>query len=316
MAVKNLFTAALIACTLGASAQNNVRIAVEAWQPQITPISSGTTDNAIMRLNVKVVGSNAPVPLNSLVATAIDVNPVDSVKLFYTKTGTFDKKDTTNVLLAKTTIVNGKATFSNIDFNLKVGSSYLWIACNTKADSANQFVNNPIDMKIEPNAISIGELTYPSDTLNPIGRCIIPILDEGFESGFESGINSESTGWTEEYDTLFFRDQPNYPSMKWKFKNGGAKPAGINTTSKPEKANSGSYNALLSLTTENENGKYLITPSIDFADGERYVLKFWYSQYKNRKDFTNDSAFANFELKVCYRTMEDTKWGGWNLIRE
>ncbi len=318
MAVKNLFAATLIACTLGASAQNNVRIAVDAWQPQIAPVSAGTPDNAIMRLNVKIVGSNAPLPLNSLVATAVDVNPVDSVKLFYTKTGTFDKNDTLNVLLGKTTIVNGKATFSDINFNLTVGSSYLWIACNTKADadSANQFANNPIDMKIEPNAISIGELTFPSDTLNPVGRCIIPLLDQGFESGFESGINSESTGWTEEYDTIFFRDQPNHPSMKWKFRNGGAKPAGTTTKSKPEKANSGNYNALLSLTTENENGKYLITPPIVFDNDERYVLQFSYSQYKNRKDFTNDSAFANFELKVCYRTIDGDTVGKWNVISE
>lgn len=313
MTIKKYFAAALAACTLGASAQNNVRIGIDAWQAEIAPVSTGTTDNGIMRLNFTVAGTSTPLPLNSLVVTAIDVNPVDSVKLFCTKTGDFDKTDTLNVLLGKTTFVDGKATFSNIEnFNFSVGSAYLWIACNIKTDSSNQYINNSIDMKIEPNAISIGDLTYPADTLNPVGRCIIPILDEGFES-FTSGINSETTGWTEEYDTVFFRDQPNYPSMKWKFRNGGANPAG-STKSKPEKAHSGKLNALISLTTDNENGKYLITPSLEFLDGEKYVLKFWYSQYKNRKDFTNDSAFANFELKVCYRNLEPTS--EWSVIRE
>ena len=97
MTIKNILTAALIVCSVGTFAQNELRIDknIKAWQPEITPVSCGTPNNAVLRLNFKVIGSSGQLPLQSLTATAMEdaansgtTNPVDSVKLFHTKTNT------------------------------------------------------------------------------------------------------------------------------------------------------------------------------------------------------------------------------------
>ncbi|MBO7432423.1 MAG: T9SS type A sorting domain-containing protein [Salinivirgaceae bacterium] len=146
---------------------NKYVTSIYASQPNTNMVPTSSTDNPVMMLRIPVLGNNGTLLLKSLTATAMQQASLsikeNGMKLFYTQNEEFR----TNRLLATTSIDNnGKATFSNINFDLPLGNAYLWITCNIKdEDGEHRLKNNKIEFKIEPNAINIGNSTYPINEL-------------------------------------------------------------------------------------------------------------------------------------------------------
>ncbi len=174
---------------------------IYALQPNTNMIPTSSTDNPILMLRVPVLGNNGTLLLNSIAATALKQAsqsiPASGMKLFYTQTEEFR----TDNLLSTTSISNGKATFSNINFDLPLGNAYLWIACNVKdEDGEHRLKNNVIDFKIEAESINIGGNMYPSDSLSPVGERTVN------ESIFFDNFENENDSWT--FEGEFERAQP------------------------------------------------------------------------------------------------------------
>jgi len=176
---------------------NKYVTSIYALQPNTNMIPTSSTDNPLMMLRIPVLGNNGKLFLNSITATALEQAsqsiPENGMKLFYTQSEEFR----TNNLLATASITNGKAKFSNINFDLPLGNAYLWIACDIKdEDGEHRLKNNIIDIKIEPNAINIGEATYPSDELSPSGERIVneSIFFDDFEDETMTNNNWTFTG--------------------------------------------------------------------------------------------------------------------------
>ncbi len=183
---------------------------ITATHPSKNVMPTNSTDNSIMRLRIKVSGNDGAVKLNSLTATAMNQAAAaveeNGVKLYYTETDFFTM-DTSlypnNTPLDTTSIVNGKAVFSNINRNLPTGSSYLWITCDIKKDTAHLFRNNIVDFRIDTFAIDINGTKYPepkidgngqrTTPLNPIGSRII--AESLFIDNFDEKAHTD-TIWT------------------------------------------------------------------------------------------------------------------------
>lgn len=146
---------------------NKYVTSIYASQPNNNMVPTSSTDNPVMMLRIPVLGNNGTLLLKSLTAKAMQQASLsvkeNGMKLFYTQSEEFR----TNRLLATTSIGNnGKATFSNINFDLPLGNAYLWITCNVKdEDGEHRLKNNKIEFIIESNAINIGNSTYPSNDL-------------------------------------------------------------------------------------------------------------------------------------------------------
>ena len=183
---------------------------IVATQPTTNTIATSSIDNDILRLRINVTGNSDSLPLKSLTATALKQTSkvTDKVKLYYTETNKFDI-DSTSLLSTTTFDDNGKATFSNINFDLPAGNNFLWIACDIKDDEDHRFRNCIVDMKIDTNSINIGGRLYPgpeSDTanMNPFGQRVIS--ESIFIDDFEDTTKTKQL-WT--WKGEFEHDYPN-----------------------------------------------------------------------------------------------------------
>lgn len=172
---------------------------VYASQPNQNIVPTGSTDNPILRLRMPVQGNDGELKLESISVISLQqtesVVPANGVKLYATTDESFN---TTN-LLCTASIVNGQANFSNINYDMPPGNSYIWVACDIKEDAEHRYRNYKVDMKIDKNKIKINGILYPIAELNPSGVRIVneSILFDDFENGstkwnltsyFEHGI--------------------------------------------------------------------------------------------------------------------------------
>ena len=127
------------------------------------------------------------------------------------------------------------------------------------------------------------------------------ILFEGFESANDKTLPAN---WSEEY---IGTGRPK--SLQWKFRDGGAIPTG-SLVGKPASAHNGNRNAFLYYLNPREYDLYLVSPVMNFKERgvAKPMLKFWYSQYKDRSSYDDDSEFNNFEITVYYRTHSSSEW--------
>ena len=119
-------------------------------------------------------------------------------------------------------------------------------------------------------------ITASSGGSTPVG---ITALDEGFENG-----GSMPAGWTKSNVT---------GSTNWTFVAGGH-------NSKPNGANTGSYNALLYRNSTSQNTTKLISPAMDLGGVTDATLTFYHAQAVWSPD--------QDELKVYYRTSSSGTW--------
>lgn len=169
-------------------------------QPNTNMLPTSSTDNAVLMLRLPVVGNSGTLNFNSMTLTALQqteasVKP-NSMKLYYTTNNSFRiDKDNNNDnkpdnLLATTTITNGKATFSNIHFDLPPGNTYVWVTCDIKdEDGDHRLRNNIVAVQVDANSIHIGDSTYPKSVFKTEGQVVN-------ESIFFDNFEIANANWT------------------------------------------------------------------------------------------------------------------------
>lgn len=181
---------------------------ITASHPTTDIIPTSSNDNTILRLRVQILGNSGVFNLNTLTTTVTQLKlkgnvqepanaiKANGIKLYYTESEIF----TTDNLLATTSVANGKATFSNIHFDMPAGYNYLWIACDIDDDNEHRFRNVKVDMRIEPESINIGGLKYPASVLDPAGDRTIneSIFVDDFENATRT--NNQWPFWEGEFE--------------------------------------------------------------------------------------------------------------------
>ncbi|MBN1788982.1 MAG: T9SS type A sorting domain-containing protein [Bacteroidales bacterium] len=153
-------------------------------------VSSGTTNNPVLRLKFKVMGNSGTCPINSLVVNSLNENDNDvatgGVKLFLT---TSDEFNTDNQVGTGASFVSGQAVFSGLNHDLPIGYSYLWVTYDIKSDAGHR---DSIDAKFMANSININGQTYFTGEQSPAGSRTI--FQTQSSDDFESGLNWQLYG--------------------------------------------------------------------------------------------------------------------------
>ncbi|MCQ2374343.1 MAG: T9SS type A sorting domain-containing protein [Salinivirgaceae bacterium] len=172
---------------------------VYASQPNVNVVPTGSKDNPVLRLRFPVMGNDNKLMLQKLTVNALmqtkDAVPANGVKIYHTTTEYFS----TNTLLGTASIVNGKAVFNNINYDLPYGNSYVWVACDVKQDNNHELKGYNIDFSVDANAIAINGINYPSSELNPTGQRTIneSILINDFEESIAGWTFTGEFEWSE-----------------------------------------------------------------------------------------------------------------------
>ncbi len=153
-------------------------------------VPSGATDVPVIQLGMKVFGNTDSVVLdqirfNSLNSDDSDIQP-GGVKLYSTSSLTFS---TDHPLGSPTDFVGGVATFSNLDYRLPSGLSYLWLTCDIALDAKHQ---NILDVMVPASGIVAGDSLYPSSNQSPAGERMI--YETRYAEQFEGVHNWTLTG--------------------------------------------------------------------------------------------------------------------------
>jgi hypothetical protein len=155
------------------------------------PIGSGSKNNPVLRVNLKVTGNSGTFPLNSLILNSLNTSDTDiesgGVKLFLTRDAEFNADTQVG---SGVSFISGHATFANLNYNLPTGYSYLWITYDIKQDAGHR---DQVDGKIPAAGININGQTYFPQEKSPVGfRSILRTLhSDDFESDFHWILNGE-----------------------------------------------------------------------------------------------------------------------------
>lgn len=161
-------------------------------------ISSGTSSNPILRINLKVSGNSGSFPLNSLVVNSLNTDDADieagGVKLYLTQDVDFN---TDHPIGSGVSFSGGVASFTGLNYTLPTGYSYIWVAYDVTAGAGHR---NVVDAKLAANSININGQQYMAAEQSPAGSR--EILRTLYSDDFESGL-----GWT--LSGEFEYDRPN-----------------------------------------------------------------------------------------------------------
>lgn len=151
---------------------------------QISDISvaSGTSNNPILRLKLKVMGNSGTLPLNSLLLKSLNTSDsdveLDGVKIYHTSDADFS---TENQIGTGISFISGQASFEGLNFDLPTGYSYLWITYDIKPTAGHR---NIIDGMFDPYAININGQTYFTESESPSGSRTV--LQSIYHTDFET----------------------------------------------------------------------------------------------------------------------------------
>ncbi len=150
---------------------------------------NGSTNNAILRINVFVVGNSNSLSLDSLAVTSLNSNDNDikssGVKLYVTSDSVF--LDT--LCKSKTSFSGSIAKFSPIGYSLQMGNNYFWVTYDL-TDTAG--VGDILDLKLLANSIKISGKYFPSSVQNPSGSR--KVIKSAFYDEFETDKGWNLTG--------------------------------------------------------------------------------------------------------------------------
>jgi hypothetical protein len=146
---------------------NKTFTSVTGVQASTAVVLQGAANQAVLRLDFIAAGpATGSLLLNSIAATysgsnATDI-PASGVKLYWTTTTTFA---TTN-LMGTVSLSGGVASFTGLNYNLPIGTTYIWVAFDIDAVAT---LNNTVDSKIATNGINVGGTTYNGTDIDPAG---------------------------------------------------------------------------------------------------------------------------------------------------
>lgn len=138
-----------------------------AKQPSTADITSGSIDNPIIRLNMKVFGNTGTITFDSIALRSLNTNDEDiaAVKLFATEETSFN---TSNPIGSPATFdTNGFVAFNNLNHELSTGPNYIWVTYDAASTVKH---GNYADIKIEPYSISVNDTLYPASEISPSGK--------------------------------------------------------------------------------------------------------------------------------------------------
>ncbi len=169
---------------------NKTLTSVAGIQASSATLLQGSVNQQVLRLDFVVAGpSGGSLLLNSLDATytgtlASDI-ATNGVKLFTTTTTTFS---TTTPLGTAQSISGGIASFTGLNFNLPIGTSYVWVAFDINPGAT---INNIVDTKIAINGINVGGATFNGSEIDPAGSRTIrgPLVGDYFVGAGEVAPN-------------------------------------------------------------------------------------------------------------------------------
>ncbi|MBN1144584.1 MAG: T9SS type A sorting domain-containing protein [Bacteroidales bacterium] len=153
-------------------------------------VASGTENNPILKFKLKVMGNAGTCPINSLTLSSLNTSDADiktgGVKLYLTQDADFD---TENPVGSGVSFNSGKAVFTNLNYDLPTGYSYLWITYDVANEAGHRHI---IDGMLESGALDINGQTYFASQQSPNGARTI--LQTIYSDDFESGLNWSLTG--------------------------------------------------------------------------------------------------------------------------
>ncbi len=159
-------------------------------QPDTLFVSSGTDNNPVLRMDMRVEGNDQQVILNSINITSLNSNDNDiaanGVKLYATS-DTFFNKD--NQLGAGINFSGGKASFSALNYELSTGYTSIWVTYDVKEDAEQ---GNILDAMVDIDDISANSNTFPAVIGSPEGTR--PIFQTVFSDDFEGSDQWQLTG--------------------------------------------------------------------------------------------------------------------------
>jgi hypothetical protein len=177
-------------------------------QASIDPVTTGSLNQQILRLDFTVAGSTGTLYLNSIVVSSNndDDNDIANVKLFRTSSATFN---TTNQLGTTQTFSSGNATFSSLSYDLPEGTTYVWVAYDIDENATN---NHLADAKITANNIDVAGNTYPSSDQSPAGSRIIkaPLAGDYYIGTSTKGDYTTLTAAVSDLNTLGISGSVNF----------------------------------------------------------------------------------------------------------
>lgn len=136
-------------------------------QASTLPVSTGTTDNPVLKLDFTAAGNVGTLNLNSINVTSANLAdadiPASGVKLYRTATDAFA---TTNLFGTAQSLSGGVATFSDLAYDLPVGHTYVWVCYDIDGAAT---IGNTVDAKIMANGVDVAGATYNVADSDPVG---------------------------------------------------------------------------------------------------------------------------------------------------
>jgi hypothetical protein len=161
---------------------------INVTQPNTSFVPQSSTDNPILRVDLRIKGNTSSITLNSFAVTSGNTSDGDvtAVKLYYTNDSVFMSP----VLVGTGSFSSGKATFSGLNRALETGENYYWITYDV-ASNANP--GNILDAYINTNDIVTTSGNYPSTNQSPVGNRIVKqtIFWDGFETDKGWGLRGD-----------------------------------------------------------------------------------------------------------------------------
>jgi hypothetical protein len=164
---------------------------ISVEQASEVSIGSGTTNNPILKINLKVMGNSGNFPLNSLILNSLNSSDNDietgGVKLYLTQD---DEFNTDHQIGTGVGFTGGQATFTGLNYNLPTGYSYLWVTYDIKLTAGH---HNIVDAKLPVNSMNINGQNYFANEQSPAGTRTIfqTIHSDNFESGLNWNLSGE-----------------------------------------------------------------------------------------------------------------------------
>lgn len=151
---------------------NKTLTSVTGTQASTSFILKADINKEVLRLDFVAAGpSTGILSLNNINVTytgssSTDI-PLNGVKLYRTTTTTFS---TAYPLGTAQSLSAGVASFSGLNYDLAIGTTYIWVVFDI---DANATTNNIVDAKIAINGINVGGNTYNASDIDPVGSRII-----------------------------------------------------------------------------------------------------------------------------------------------
>lgn len=169
---------------------------VNTDQASLSFIPTGSINNPVLRTRIRVTGNSGTLPLTSYTAHSLNScdNDVSNITLYFTEDEHFN---TFNPIAEAGIFENGKVTFQNLDVELPVGYSYLWLAYDISPSAGH---GNTANAYIPAGGITIAGELVPDAPQTPPGYR--PIYQTIFYDNFEADLGWILTGEWERAEPL------------------------------------------------------------------------------------------------------------------